>query len=613
MAPVSAYSFDSPTIPRLIQSRAIPSIPFHQTHTMSPPLPTSPSPALPPPPVVRPIPLPRPLYEVSPSTSSPSLYSRHTPHNAGHGHLVNPTHSHLRAPSESSDNEGDDEDLARRLSMISGPTVRKYADNPWEENWVDVGDHDDFASGLNGLGRHATRIMRSATQMRSRTVSPSGSTSTTTDGSGSGPGTGSTRRGLVNILGVGKHLLPSASGVSLASTQTTSTSSSDDRLHPITPKLKSAFALPSPTRYEDDGLAPFAPRSLVGDDQLKLGPSALPIFNDRPLLSSGSPGFGLISLEVAQERERVRAVNRSQAKAHTRYHTEPVQAPASTLGDSHRQSRSGRPISTKEYTPAPIPVPTRSTLSGHSSPPVTHRLKGKKSGLMKLFNKASSSSQPTPSLPIAAAQSQPCSQLDASHQSDSCQDDKIRRTAREGSGLSEGGYSTDGTRSKPNSVLAAVQPQLELRPVSMTFTHGLPSNYLTEPEPKHEDRDQDISPSRQAMDIQSGQTRLMDSGPDIEHDLANIFAEQMNNARKAWRVQRFELEAQIRELKDELDRRESAKAGHGTCDACGCNCGTVNRKRGKDQVVVGVMNRARVKTAGARGVFGTGSLYEWER
>ncbi|CAD6570698.1 MAG: hypothetical protein TREMPRED_005968 [Tremellales sp. Tagirdzhanova-0007] len=579
---------------------------------MSPPLQTLPPP-VPPPPVVRPIPLPRPLNEVSPSTSSPSLYSRHTPYNAGRRHQTMPTHSHLRAPSESSDNEGENEDLARCLSMISGPTVRKYADNPWEDDYADEDDHDDSASGLNGLSRHATRIMRSATQMRSRTVSPSGSTSTATDGSGS------TRRGLVNILGVGKHLLPSASGVSLASTQTTSTSSSDDRLNPTTPKLKSAFCLPSPIRYEGDGLALSAPRDSADDDEMKLKPSALPSYSDRPLLSSGSPGFGLISLEVAQERERSRALIRSQAKAHARYHTEPVQPLTSTLGDSHRQIRAARPISTKDCTPAPIPVPTRSTLSGHPSPVVPHRLKGKKSGLMKLFNKASSSFQPTPSLPTSAPHTQARPHLDDNHGPSPGRDEKLHQAARECSDPGDGGHSSDGmvTRPTPHPGVAAIQPQLELRPVSMTFTHGLPSDYLAEPD--HQDREQDVSPTWHGNDVQPEQSRPTTEGPDLDLDLeldfAKIFDEQLNNTRKAWRVQLFELEAQIRELKDELDQRESARVGYGngTCDACGCTCGVANRKRGKDEVAIGgVMNRARVKTAGARGVFGTGRLYEWE-
>lgn len=271
------------------------------------------------------------MYEISPSTSSPSLYS-HPPSQAGHGPRVIPN-SRLRALSES---EFDDDS---RLSMISGQTVRKYAENPWEDEWPDEED----AAGLGGLSRQATRMMRSAAQTRSRTVSPSGSTAT--------DGSGSTRLGFAHILGVGigKNLLHSSSGISLASTQTASTVSSDDRPHPITPKLKAAFSLPAPIKFDEDDFTPFAPRRSIGDEQ-KLRPSPLPGFIDRPLLSSGSPSFELISLEVAQERERFRAMNRSQGKASASSRAEPAPtSPAPPLPHSSSPRPpipTGRPIAT---------------------------------------------------------------------------------------------------------------------------------------------------------------------------------------------------------------------------------------------------------------------------
>lgn len=235
------------------------------------------------------------MGDICPSTSSPSIYS-HPPSQTGHGRQTIRTRSGLGILFES-DSEDDS-----HLSMISGPTVRKYAENPWNEGWP-----KEDGSGKSGISRQATRMMRSATQMKTRTVSPSGSNSTDSSGSN--------RRGLVHILGVGgKHILTSGSAVSLASTQTASRASADDRSHPITPKPKAAFSPPSPRSFAEDESTPFAPRKSIGDE-MKLGPSALPNFNDRPLLSSGSPGFRLISLEVAQEWERVRALNRSQAKA----------------------------------------------------------------------------------------------------------------------------------------------------------------------------------------------------------------------------------------------------------------------------------------------------------
>ncbi len=119
-------------------------------------------------------------------------------------------------------------------------------------------------------------------------------------------------------------------------------------------------------------------------DEMKLGPSSVIDRSSAP----GPQGFGLISLEVAQERERMKAVNRQQAKAHARYHTEPAHAPIPAF-ESHKHPRRISPASFDE--PRLARTPSYATPSDASSPQVTHRVKGKKSGLMELWNKASSS------------------------------------------------------------------------------------------------------------------------------------------------------------------------------------------------------------------------------
>ena len=578
------------------------------------------------------------MSDVSPATSSPSHYS-HAPSNIGHAS------SRLRALAEAEANDQAEafvrisreavEDDAR-TGLMSGPRLRKYAEIPWDdEEWSIPGSGREVAaSGGSGFGRHATRIMR----MRSREVSPSGSmvdsASTATGGSTS------TRRGLAHILGVGKHLLPSASGISLASTQTASTASLDDRPHPITPNLKEAFdgassSPPFPTQFEDD-----TPRYAKGSmEKMRLEPSAMRyamqqqadrMFDgDRPLLSSGSPGFGLISLEVAQERERLRSISRSKVqqggapprvellggrsevlpKAHARYHTEPIplEQQRTPLAESHIPHIPHIPACPPPPIPidVPIPTPSRTTASAPSSPPVPHRVKGKKSGLMKLFNKASSSSsnhnQPTPAVPRKESRS-----MDQTHpprstlERESSQASKHTASSRSASIWSDAD-TLWSSRGPGKECLAAtgIRPQLELRPVSMTFTHGLPSDYLTEKDTASPEADPVAVVAPEPLDEQ-GQPS----------DLAEMFKEQITNARKAWRVQLFELEAQIRELRDELEG--TRQVGHGACHTCGCTCSGTERRRGKDEGTGGVMDRARVKTAGARGVFGSGSLYEWE-
>jgi hypothetical protein len=91
---------------------------------------------------------------------------------------------------------------------------------------------------------------------------------------------------------------------------------------------------------------------------------------------------------------------------------------------------------------------------------------------------------------------------------------------------------------------------------------------------------------------------------DLEKErLAKIEAElRYSNAKKAHQLQVYELEAQIRELKLQVSADSQSGESCFTCENCG-------HERGS-KLSSGIMNRARVKTAGPRGVFGSGSLYE---
>jgi hypothetical protein len=161
-----------------------------------------------------------------------------------------------------------------------------------------------------------------------------------------------------------------------------------------------------------------------------------------------------------------------------------------------------------------------------------------------------------------------------------------------------------------------LRPRLELRPISMNFANGLPASLLS-------DLSASPPPPMPNMDSRRG------SESESDKLVAEAIKEQIANARKGWMVQLFELEAQVRELKDELE--EARRIRPGQCEACGCTCAeqgrighTAQNGMGSGQALrgsrsgeflkpsAGVMDRGRAKTGGARGVFGSGSLYEWE-
>jgi len=134
------------------------------------------------------------------------------------------------------------------------------------------------------------------------------------------------------------------------------------------------------------------------------------------------------------------------------------------------------------------------------------------------------------------------------------------------------------------------QPLLQLRPVSMNISRHLPDQYFAAGSPHASPSLSTLTSSAQNDDVETYRLAAADAG------------NRLANAKKAHQLQIYELEAQVRELKIAL---ESAASGPLTSAACE-NCG---HERGS-KPASGIMNRARVKTAGPRGVFGSGSLYE---
>ena len=573
------------------------------------------------------------MADICSVTSSPSLYS-HAPSQIGHGHghehaypYAKPSQSRISAKrmtqrwdrkveaddhGDSESEYGDAASTQNRISMVSGPRVTKYADLPWED-FAETGLAKGSSGNLGKMLRAATRGNGTYSD-RSRPSSPVQSYGTLS--------TETTRKGLAIFGGAkGKQIMSSSSssGVSLASTQTVSTASSDDRANPVTPRLKPAFGS-SPLTNRTEFLAmgrgydetDTMRRDLYEVDQFdrpprKLEPSPLPAhaspqlrIPDRPLLSSGSPGFGLISLEAAQERERQRSRPRT----------------------SSAQVQLGQPA------PRPIPLPSvPSTERGyqiHRSPSeaaaplgsAPKSVKQKKS-IMKLFKHDKTGSNAgfsivTPALPSvwklpgSDMSAMPIRSQPVRGNSDGGGGRLLRAGGSVWSYASESAVwpsrspqaSATGNDSADNVLL---KPRLELRPISMNFSNGLPSSYLSE-----------VTSTAILTSSPPGSTPLAP----VEQDatVAETIKEQVANARKGWMVQLCELEAQIRELKDALAEAKAVKPGR--CEACGCSCGGHAEGGSKEFLRPGdgggVMNRGRAKTGGARGVFGSGSLYEWE-
>ncbi|WWC90038.1 uncharacterized protein L201_004968 [Kwoniella dendrophila CBS 6074] len=571
-----------------------------------------------------------------------------------------------------------------------------------------------------------------------------------------------TRRGLAQILSTSsttntsnntttKHLLPSTSGLSLASNQTTSTSTSvDDKLGlPITPKLRSnaqVISLDSspilnftsststktkndfknPANYDEEsvsiGLLPAViPKtsstttykkpikaSITPSENLTLtsnvnGHHQTFAANDRPLTSSGSPGFGLITLEAAQERERMKSQGQAQTqvKKSASYNTE-TSAPTSK-SYSHSRSNTSTTMEQQQERPLtafsipPIPdeppinhlIPTTSRNSTPSSPPSNisanggnNKVKSKKSGLMRLFNKSDKNFPPP--LPTSIGTATPSSSKNNreggrtsiwSSSSTSNNDNygnivaesniwpslsKSSSTSRKNphnqiaNDMNSNAVETEEVSSQAKLSVSSIKPKLELRPVSMTFSRGLPVDYLvsasTNSHANNNDKENnnineldqiEESSSNSSSNtipplpstptsilknknIQNGSNSINVNPTTLTAELSNKrLKEQLMNSKKIHKLQLFELEAQIRELKDEINElREIKRNPLGNCDKCGCTCNNIGNNNSNNMLNVidaningqsrRVIDRARVKTAGARGVFGSGSLYEWE-
>ena len=652
------------------------------------------------------------MADVASITSSPSLYSRRGSH-TGHIHAS----VERRRPATTfndSDFESDEElpSTTSRISVVSGPTVRKYADLPWgdeqaERVSITGGGGGGGGGGFGRMIRAATRQNSGPGQSKSRHGSPTGSLHQSAHNAADSIA----RRGLAIFSNKGGNttiannnnitsFVPSSSGASL---QTISTVSSDDRSHPITPTLKAPFGSPpSPTTADHrsfefsqgtprGGLgAPFgsddqetllptgAPKGMFGATNrggirkpFKIEPSSIAMNvpstqNGLPNMDSsvkagggaGVSGFGLISLEAAQERERAKShrrtgtahkitIEKQSRKSDTGRTGRPSFGSISgPVGDSRSAHLERSNLPPEEGTPGRASF-SASTYSPPPPVPIGRTIKVKKSGLMKLFKgekiQTTNTSGfsiltpplPSPSVPIqnvplpavphslargnsieskASPITSRKASIDVGNNSVSWPVARSRNQPLPPSGPPSSKSSSPANPSRKYTLgstlgLDLLQPKLELRPISMNFSQGLPSAYLSDLVGKDSDLDSSSSQST------SSPIKMTEPLTPVEDpEIAALVKEEVARARKDWLVQVFELEAQVRELKDEL--AEAKEVRQGMCESCGCTCGGVTRQKQNGKEVLRplnrVMDRARAKTGGARGVFGSGSLYEWE-
>ena len=501
-----------------------------------------------------------------------------------------------------------------RISMVSGPRVTKYGDISWEDGF-DIPRSNTNMSASGNIGKLLLRAAGGSSG-KFRPVSPSSSFSFlaesstkkglsffTASGNGAthtplGDGVGPGRKG-----GFGSHptLTPSSTSTS---TQTVSTASVDERL--LTPRVGSSVSNGSNStamRYTSTPRSDMKPQDpcrqaglsgekngITHDEKTPLDPSPFPhypspnMIKGRPLVQSGSPGFGLISLEDVQEREKKRINRRTGLGIHSHLSTSRSHSTHDTL-------------TARDKTVPAVP------LTPHSH---QKSVKTKKS-LMKLFKneKTLPPNPPAPLFPVCSS-----GQTIGSYG----QTTRVDKPTWRGGGSVWSDVSESSTMHQ-NHNIAFDKPfksdqndltihddreslktnRLELRPVSMNFSNKLPSNLLST-----------LSSSPPPPPTP------LDSGKEQDGLVAEAIKEQIANARKGWMVQLFELEAQIRELKDQLAGTRSTKVING-CQVCACPC--IVKQEGSNTLLKptgGVMDRARAKTGGARGVFGSGSLYEWE-
>lgn len=439
------------------------------------------------------------------------------------------------------------ESAGHRLSLASGPVVRHFEPVSWddEHTWSRTStmtgisskvkeavksrrkDHDKDTLQADALHRQLSVLSSSATE-----------TSTFSDVSSAHLQTVTSRR-----------FFESASAVSIAlSSASASSYDSSNNLHTPhkSPTLLDAFdgkSLKSEStknqRYAPVDDARMTPRSSSRHRRPTISqPYSLTVLStpmdDHPPLpnthrpnNAASPSFNLISLADAQQRERDRGRT----------------APRATRQDS----APAQPIE-------PVPVP---------SSPQSHRLKGKKSGIMKFLNKTPKATRNKRDGPSSPGSYQQISEV-------------IPPVPAMGS--------TAETSSNEDYMLGA--GLLQLRPVSMNMSRHFPDQYLAFASP----------PTSPSPGLAHSPTDELE-----KERLAKNEAElRYSNAKKAHQLQVYELEAQIRELKLQLAAGPQSQTAY--CEDCGHERGSKPSS--------GIMNRARVKTAGPRGVFGSGSLYE---
>lgn len=109
------------------------------------------------------------------------------------------------------------------------------------------------------------------------------------------------------------------------------------------------------------------------------------------------------------------------------------------------------------------------------------------------------------------------------------------------------------------------------------------------------------------LDSKSASSLLTSKG-NTEQDpqaIINVLQDQILATRKAWRLQLWELEAQLRELRTELDEVKGER-----CHSCGSAREDAAHAHGHSSGAaagVSVVDRPRVKTGGgARAMFGSG-------
>jgi hypothetical protein len=492
------------------------------------------------------------------------------------------------------------------MSVASGPKLRRYEDVSWDDDsWsrtstmtglstkvkdvvktkCGIKDKDPHAHG-HGHGLNADALHH---QLSTLTPSASGISSFTSTSDGS-----SSSAQLQTVTS--RHFFDSASAVSIA-LSSTSNSSSDSSNNTIetprktTPTLLDAFdqtpSVPerkfggqqwpqflsgngnghehghgNETRHVDNRTTPKAtsrnyrptisqPFSFaVLSTPMSADPQNMQLpSGGRPVIASASPNFSLISLAHAQQKERERS-RTPHGGTRIRAVAEPMPMPVSTP------------------TPMPVPIPVPAS-------PQSHRLKNKKSGIMKFLNK-------TPKTKRSQDRKEPYSP-DTGYRT-------MEYTHAYDEIVQSQHHDTTTTAVEVEAKDSIPQPMLSLRPVSMNISRHLPDQYFALTSPKASPSLATLSESAHIDDFETQRKATTEA----ETRLAN--------AKKAHQLQVYELEAQVRELKLTL---EAAASGQTTCAVCE-NCG---HERGS-KPASGIMNRARVKTAGPRGVFGTGSLYE---